>query len=40
MSQVRLPGSSLAGCVYMPLSPTLEPEGITPFGLELKAKFL
>jgi hypothetical protein len=40
MSQVRLPGSSPAGRVYIPSSPTPEPEGITPFGLELKAKFL
>ena len=40
MSQVRLLGSSLAGCVYMPSSLTLELEGITLFGPELKAKFL
>jgi hypothetical protein len=40
MSQVRLSSSSPAGCVYMPSPPTLEPEGITPFGPELKAKFL
>jgi hypothetical protein len=40
MSQVRPSGSSPAGRVYMPSSPTPEPEGITPFGPELKAKFL
>jgi hypothetical protein len=40
MSQIRLPGSSPVGCVYMPSPSTPEPEGITPFGPELKAKFL
>jgi hypothetical protein len=40
MSQVCLPGLSPAGRVYMPSSPTPEPEGITPFGPELKTKFL
>jgi len=40
MSQVRLLGSSPAGRVYMPLLSTPELEGITPFGLKLKAKFL
>jgi len=40
MSQVRLPGSLPASCVYMPLLSTPELEGITPFSLELKAKFL
>jgi len=40
MSQVRLLGLLLASYVYMPLLLTLELEGITPFSLELKAKFL
>ena len=40
MSQIRLSGSSPIGRVYMPPPATPEPEGITPFGPELKAKFL
>jgi hypothetical protein len=40
MSQTRLPGSSPSGWVYMPSSPPPEPEGVVPFNMELKAKFL
>ena len=40
ISQTRLPSSSLSGRVYMPSSPPLELEGIIPFNMELKAKFV
>ena len=40
MSQIRLSSSSPIGRVYMPPQAAPEPEGITPFGPKLKAKFL